>query len=90
MNDLFNEQETLPRQKISIEDQIAAVNREIVLRDAVYAKMIANGKMSRVKAQKQIAEMEAVRNTLAWVREHRELIADVVRHKTQGDWPLNI
>lgn len=83
MDDLFNER--TPRDKLPIDAQIAAVNREISLREAVYAKMIVNGKMSRAKAERQIAEMEAVRDTLAWVRDNKLLIVDALIKKTEGE-----
>ena len=74
MTDLFTEPP--PRRKVSIEEQIAAVNREISLREAVYTKMIVSGKLTRAKADRQIGEMQAILDTLIWVRDNRAAIVE--------------
>jgi len=49
---------------ISIEDQIAAVRREIAMRERVYDSWVRSGKMKRGKADYEIACMKAVLATL--------------------------
>ena len=52
---------TLP---VPLGDQIAEVEREIVLRRRVYPRWIADGRLTERKADAQIATMEAVLATL--------------------------
>ena len=49
---------------ITLADQIAEVEREIAMRQQVYGRRVAAGQMTKDKADKQIALMEAVRGTL--------------------------
>lgn len=53
---------------ILLTHQIAAVANEIDLRRTVYEKWIDRGTMTREKADRRIAEMQAVKLTLEWVR----------------------
>lgn len=50
--------------EISIEKQIAAINREIRYREFLYPKWVASGKMTQQKADYQIAVMKAILKTL--------------------------
>ncbi len=45
---------------VSIELQIACVKREIRLRERVYPRWIASGRMTQAKADHEIASMRAV------------------------------
>lgn len=49
---------------ITIADQIAAVTREIGMRNRVYPRWVQDGKMSQAKADYEIKAMEAVLETL--------------------------
>ena len=49
---------------ISLEIQIASVRREIVIREHVYPKWVAAGKMELYMAEREIETMKAVLETL--------------------------
>lgn len=55
MSDLF---------PITLQDQIAEIEREVVLRERVYPRWIASGKLPQHKADRQLAVMTAVLQTL--------------------------
>lgn len=59
---------------ITIEDQIKAVEREISMRRRVYPRWVENKRMSREKADKEIATMEAVLETLKEVQKQSRLL----------------
>jgi hypothetical protein len=63
---------------ITLDAQIADVEREISMRKAVYPKWIAAGKLKQAKADAQIASMEAVSVTLNWLRRNEETIRRAV------------
>jgi hypothetical protein len=52
---------------ISVRDQIACVRREIALRERVYPRQIAAGKMKQAEADAELARMRAVLATLETV-----------------------
>ncbi len=60
------------RTVITIETQIKAVAREIAMRRNLYPKWIASGRLTQDKADAQIAEMEAVIETLKSVAQAKE------------------
>lgn len=49
---------------ITLDDQIAEVDRELRQRDWVYPKLIASGKLTTSAAERQLARMRAVRDSL--------------------------
>jgi hypothetical protein len=49
---------------VTLEEQIASIEREIALRERVYPRWIADKKMSAAKAEKEIDAMKAVLETL--------------------------
>lgn len=49
---------------ITLADQVACVEREIAMRRAVYPGLVARERMSQAKADREIAAMEAVLETL--------------------------
>lgn len=49
---------------VSLPDQLACVEREIVMRKRVYPNWVAAGKMSPAKADAELAAMRAVATTL--------------------------
>lgn len=53
---------------IGIEEQIACVERELRLRERVYARRVGDKKMTRAQAEKEIAAMQAVLETLQKVK----------------------
>ena len=58
---------------ITIDDQIACVERELEMRPKVYLRLIAQRKMTAQRADHEIACMEAVLKTLQrWKRAQRE------------------
>jgi len=59
---------------ITIEDQIKAVEREIGMRRRVYPNWVASKRMSQEKADKEIAAMEAVLETLKQVQKQGQLL----------------
>ena len=69
---------------IPIEQQIAAVAREIAMRKNVYPKWVANGRMKQEKAEHEIAAMEAVIET---IKRHRAALAVVKEQaEDEGCW----
>lgn len=55
---------------IPLDEQIACVEREIKLRQRVYPRRVADRRMTQALADKQIALMEAVRDSLQWMKDH--------------------
>lgn len=53
---------------VAIDDQIKCVAREIAMRKNVYPKWVANGRMKQEAADREIAGMEAVIETLKAVK----------------------
>lgn len=58
MNDLF------PTAAVPIAAQVACVKREIGFRERVYARRVAEGKMTQALADKELSAMRAVLATL--------------------------
>lgn len=61
----------------NIHQQIEEVVRELAMRASVYPGMVARGKLRQVEADEHVRRLEAVRDTLVWCRDNRELIAKV-------------
>lgn len=53
---------------ITIDDEIACIRREIVMRQRVYPRWVAAGKMKQDTADREIACMEAVNARLLSVK----------------------
>ncbi len=49
---------------IPLETQLACVSREVALRERVYPRWVAAGRMTQAKADAEIAAMKAVEQTL--------------------------
>ena len=49
---------------VTIEEQVACVEREVKLRKRVYLRWVGEGRMTQAKADAEIAAMEAVLATL--------------------------
>lgn len=56
---------------ISLDQQIAEVNREIAMRRRVYPRFVASGKMTQEQADQRIAAMHAVHETLTRLRDEQ-------------------
>lgn len=72
---------------ITIEQQVAAVAREIALRKAVYPGRVAAKKMKQEKADHEISAMEAVLETLKVCQHAAELLeeeAKLARESCEG------
>ena len=59
---------------ISLEDQVACVERELGYRRRVYARRVDQGSMTQAKADVEIARMEAVLATVKKAAEGARLI----------------
>lgn len=66
--------------KISIVGQIAEIDREIALRQKVYPREIAAGRMKPEMADMLMDRIQAVRGTLVFCREYE---ADIRRYVAQ-------
>lgn len=49
---------------ISVKDQITCVRRELAMRRNVYPKWVASGRMKQSEADKELAAMQAVHDSL--------------------------
>lgn len=65
-DNLFGEPLVIP-----LEAQIECVTREIAMRERVYPRWIGQGKMTPVKADREIQGMKAVLDTLIRLRDRR-------------------
>jgi hypothetical protein len=54
---------------VSIDDQIAEAKREIGYRKHVYARQVSAGKLKQEAADRKIAVMRAIQNTLERIKE---------------------
>lgn len=59
--------------KIPLAAQLAEVRREIALRERVYPRWVAGGKVTQAGADAKLAAMRAVADTLAALVKHDEL-----------------
>ena len=57
---------------ISIEEQIKCIGRELGMRRAVYPRFIAAGKLTKEKADAELAAMDAVYATLKELKAKRD------------------
>lgn len=60
-----------PPPVVPLDQQIACVRRELAMRKNVYSKRVRDGKMKQADADREIAAMQAVHDTLTgcWARE---------------------
>lgn len=61
-------------QKISLNQQIDELDREIEQRRTVYPRLVAQGKLRESIAAYQTDRLKAARTTLAWLAEHETTI----------------
>ena len=57
---------------LPLAEQIACVERELGYRKRVYPRRIEARQMTRANADKEIARMTAVLDTLVWLRDHHD------------------
>jgi hypothetical protein len=62
-------------ERVSLQDQIAEVKREILLRQQVYTRMVDQLKMTSAEAEKRTVTMVAVLRTLEQLREIRNTMS---------------
>jgi hypothetical protein len=60
--------------KMSLAQQIEEVDRELALRARTYPIEVAKGKMRKSVSDYQVARLDAVRRTLAWLRDNEATI----------------
>lgn len=65
--------------KISLNQQIEEIERELKMRRSVYPRWVSAGKLRRGEAEYQIARMEAAKATLEWMRDNETAIRAAVR-----------
>lgn len=71
--------------KISIIGQIAEIDREIAMREAVYPREIAAGKMKKEAAQMLMDRIHAIRATLVFCKENEaDIRAFIAEKKARG------
>jgi hypothetical protein len=70
--------------RVSLQDQIAEVQREIDMRKRVYVRLVDSGKMSPYEAEVRTLNMAAVLQTLENVRGLRAEINKEKRYATAG------
>ena len=71
--------------RISISQQIAAVQREIEKRKRVYPRLVWKGDMRKVEADYQIEAMQAVLQTLEWVKNNEKEIREWFEEKKSAN-----
>jgi len=64
--------------KISLNEQIDEVRRELRMRPDVYSRQVATGKLRQSVAEYQMERMEAVLRTLEWLQDNEQRIKDVL------------
>ena len=60
--------------KVPIQDQVAAIQRELGYRQRVYSRLVGQGKMTQTDANYHIHTMEAVLETLQEVEKGSRLL----------------
>lgn len=63
-----------PKMKISLTSQIAEIDRELSQRKQVYPRLVASHSMRQSIADLQITHLQAVRDTLLWLKENELLL----------------
>lgn len=58
----------------SIDEQIACVEREIKMREHVYPRFVGQGKMAQEKADREIATMRAVLESLRFLLQIQKML----------------
>lgn len=64
--------------KPDIQEQILSVRREIAMREKVYPRWVASGKMKQHMAEREIRNMQAVLQTLEKVSPQNQVCAEIL------------
>lgn len=67
--------------KISLWQQIDEARRELDLRKEAYPKWVAAGRLSQEQADRQVARMEAILQTLGWLQRNETRIREALGAK---------
>ena len=70
--------------KVSLTSQVAAVQREIHQRGSVYPRLVAKGQMRQSEADLHISHMQAVLDTLEWLRANETDVRAFVAAKREA------
>ena len=70
--------------KVSLQSQIAAVQREIGQRQKVYPRLVGKGTLRQSEADLLIEHMRAVEATLLWFQSNETEIRAFVASKREG------
>jgi hypothetical protein len=57
--------------EITLDMQIACIRRELAMRQRVYPKWVSAGRMKQAEADKELAAMQAVHDTLSALKDAR-------------------
>jgi len=67
------------KQKISLEAQVAEIERELRARAHVYPRLVENGRLKKETAARHVAHLEAALATLNWIGGLRDQLYDLKR-----------
>lgn len=67
--------------KISLNQQIDEINRELGERKHVYPRLVSGGKLRESVAAYQVARLEAARTTLQWLAENETEIREIMAER---------
>lgn len=59
----------MPPRPPTIDEQIACVRRELAMRQKAYPKWVASQRMKQAEADRELARMQAVHDTLMLIKE---------------------
>ena len=71
--------------RISLAQQIEEVQRELDYRKTVYPRMYAKGTLRTSVGQYQEQRMQAVLETLLWLKKHEQQIREGMTREVKGD-----
>lgn len=71
--------------KISLNQQLEEVERELGERKTVYARIASSHPSKRSQLDYQMARMQAVRDTLVWLRDNRTRVLEEVRKEAANE-----
>lgn len=71
--------------KVSLDQQIEEVRREIKYRGEVYPRLVTQGKMRQSIADFHVFRMEAVEATLMWLRDNEPRIRAALKKEDPGE-----
>lgn len=60
--------------KVSLASQIAEIDRELAQRKQVYPRLVQTRKMNERLAEIQVKHLQAVRETLVWLKDNERVL----------------